>query len=951
MTRITYLIPVVVTALMLLLSGVVHATTFTISNENGLAWMESTSVSISGSPTSITLYLPYNIYAGSSYPIGITVTVYNSGSSSVTATVSANCFNAPSTSLSVGATSSASTTLDVYPSTTGYLGSGTGYLSCTVSTSAGYFTALQLSFYVGESLTSVNMDNNTAYIQINTPSPLPYYSISGTNTLFSSYYVYPFYLIASGYTYPWTIGIVNTQSPVSLSTAPSGSVSSGLDFEIAISNAAVGATAPPITFTLYQTSGFGVTAGNYSKEGSGEAVLTPTTGVVGAFFGYASLLITNSSSSTTWDLMGISYSGIGNVPNNAYLYENTAQLAVLTQPGTYYGLFYLTPKSSSGELPLPVMFNVTLNPMSIVNNVVFRGNTTDIHGIYITLTPISGDLVQFNYAINVVKFLGYPSNVQWINFTELDKFDVFNATHAWSVVSIDNPGSATTKNYQSVIVDLPSYTPVLSIDGYTITHQVLVNPDIDINTTAPSILPAFYFVTNTPYNTASVSTAEANNGYLWSSADIPEIAMLGVGGNVTGALFLSAYAFGNTMVMWFNGGNNIFATNVMLPSDIDYAYFTFMLAPPDLSINTPTGIQNLDGYILNTQIGSGFDMITWNTYNSGQSEAYWYPGLVVGVGFSDIPNNTLYVIGQNVVGQTIGNPVIAYINAPMYGYPESSSAIYMLNNYIMYVFDAIPMTIHVTYANGQPAAGYSVSVSVPNIIGFNDDGTQETTDVAWSVSAYLLQPVYGNVLTTLSGVTNSSGDATVMIPAVWADTQYPTYTIQVGGVSQSVQLQYTADTLEGVTEDIALSSTPSVTISSVTVSPNPVYTTPNSTFTITVTATYNTAPAPISLTYTVVLNGQTYTETVTVPAGSTTYSVTFNLTAPPEAGTYTGTASVASSTSSESTTFTVYNGVTAISLTGITGILIIILALIVIAILYMAVKSRRGGEGGVTIRI
>jgi hypothetical protein len=285
---------------------------------------------------------------------------------------------------------------------------------------------------------------------------------------------------------------------------------------------------------------------------------------------------------------------------------------------------------------------------------------------------------------------------------------------------------------------------------------------------------------------------------------------------------------------------------------------------------------------------------------------------VANVTFSPAPNSTSTLCVSLFNGVTYYNESVSInpgqtwvlINAT--GYAPSNYGLYTGSLEVESAVSSESDSISINVV--QPGTLTSLVVSPTTIT------TTAGSTYSISATAYFTETNETITLEFMNSINGVTYTYNVTVPSGY--TEY-TYTISspapssVGNYSGTVVVDaYPSDTSEQasytlVVQSPSSTSTPTFNITGASISPNPVYTTPNSTFSITITAYYTSAPSGIVLTFNVTFNGKTYTNSISVPQGSTEGSTSFTLTAPTSPGTYSGEVVISGNGSSYSTSFTV----------------------------------------------
>jgi hypothetical protein len=188
---------------------------------------------------------------------------------------------------------------------------------------------------------------------------------------------------------------------------------------------------------------------------------------------------------------------------------------------------------------------------------------------------------------------------------------------------------------------------------------------------------------------------------------------------------------------------------------------------------------------------------------------------------------------------------------------------------------------------------------------------------------------------------NGTDFGTIYVTEYVPGTLYASY----NSVAGPEQYSYSLPSIDDPVVNLELLEQPSnvISVSSVSVSPTNVTASPGEAVNITVTVTLSQAPQVTqSFQGTVTLNGtQVATFTISVPAGSTSASVTVTFNAPSTAGKYNGVVSVGGKTADF--TLSVSSGYVMPSVpSGVSGweVFFIIIIMVIIAIAYVIHKRR-----------
>ena len=885
------------------------------------------------------VYLPGNMYLGT-YSDGfyygalnITVTLYNPGSTSGTATVYVSCpspLGSASTSVTVGATSSATATITLAPNLQGQVITS-GMIACQVYTS----------------LTT----NNVTAISVQVPIGVSQYGVDyyagAYHPAFTESFNAP-YFVFSGTTYEPTLSIY------ALGYSSSGALTVGSQLYLVQTGVgqadddAFSLPTPTSAGQLYNLEFIYVSLPYYSANTGYYYGMAPYThnsvGLLGAngerieyvtYYGFQSganwypiymfsgnlSLVFNTNANYLLAYV-TNASGSVNVRSVTVLQGETGN--VITAPAIEFNLngnqrFYamaLVIDSSVFYNPLPVpllfMFQVNIVPISqeFLSYVINETALPLPSGVSVT-GSVSG-VAPFTARFNITTPLGTLTQVIYGYINELYSPDA--GLYGSSLYS------AVQNNNSIVMGDTPgSNANYLFIVGYTVPtiYQTAVK-----NVIAPSG-PMAPLAQTPPGYAVLTSTSSVTPGPTWTGPFIitnPIEPVFNITGTLSGAIINVTLGLGSG---YASVGNE--AWYVLYVQQIGYLNYFNGLTDGWLAVSAgPVSWSVVGRHVAVINIG-GVLPASGNGYLGVSGVFFAYPlGNLTTPAYEVFPNGTVAQVGNTTIPIYT---VTRFIN---------ESAVYVVNDTTMTLFISMTETPQVVAVyNGQyvgyvtvSAVGASPSVSTrptvitsqsgPVFMGFGVATPTPTTLYTYSgLSVVVAYDVYKPVTTFAVTYQSTNGPVTLDYP-------YPS-----GADDPLIEfmLPYQPQTV--------------VAVSSVSVSPSVVNATAGSTVSIKVTINLTQA-VPSSTTYQgiIMLNGtQVAMFTITVPAGSSSASTTVSFTAPTTPGRYVGTVSVGGASASFTLNVTMPT-------TPVVAWVALLLAIIALVIGYIAYTRRRSGGGG-----
>ena len=898
-------IPVILGILLIVMSMGIHAmafqsgfTTITPNQNTEIVSTLTASYSFSSAigPTSsnpLYIYLPGNMwlgpYASGNYyaALNVTVTLYNSGSTSGSATVYVSCpspLGSTSTTVTVGASSSATATLTLAPNIGGTIETG-GLIQCQVYTnlSTNNVTAISVQIPMPVAQYGVDYYSNAYHPAFTESFDAPYFVFSGT-TYEPTLSITPL----GGLSIGSTLFLVQTgtsgadNSAFSLPTPSSAGQSESLEFIIVSepSSSSSGGyyyAIEPVTLTSVGTSGY-----------YGFTPYMPT------YPGFAS---------------GANWYTLYLFPGNLTLIFNGALEGLVTNVTVPYKIT-TTPvyDGYAGNVQnMPIMemwFNSSENfyVLAFIENASIFGSALPVPTLYmfsVNLIPLTGSSIGYN--VN-----GTPGTLPSV------------LTMSGNISS-----SAPLKFTYTLTTPLETYT----VTGYGfitlmyVPANNLVGTELSIDT-----------YVNTTYS------------FGFTNSNTTELILISINSSKT---LSSTYDVVNPPItspmipaLFVNGGVNGFSYNLTLPiweKVINYSTVTYYVFSQYGGGLYSSFQGTTEDYLYGFITGYSVDHVGWHSIvvfvNETVATYQQYPPVFILPSENSAVNTTMYTIYPN--GTIVQG---SYITVPIYEAKRAFNATSVVVNpsgdvleYLAYLgINEMPQ-VEALY-NGQIIPNVQVSVG----------GVTPQVSPVIEVSTSASGPVFMSFGVAKPVAYSMTYESTTYTYAF--DEYQPVSEFQVSyqAVSGPVlaDYPYPGTAYDPLVEFILLQQpTSAVSVQSVSVTPSSINATTGSTVNMTVTVTLTqAASSTVSFQGTVSLNGtQVASFVVTIPQGQSSASVTVSFTAPSQPGKYQGTVSVGGKTASFTLTVTQ-------STTPIIAWVAFILAIIAIVIGVIAYKKRRRGK-------
>jgi hypothetical protein len=884
------------------------------------------------------VYIPGNIYLGQyadyvyTGAVNFTVTLYNSGPTSGSATVYVSCpspLGSTSASVTVGATSSASVTLTLTANINGPVTSPGQFLQCSVYTSLSTNNVTAVSVQLPIEITNYGIDfYGGAYHPAFTIQFYAPYFTFGTSTYEPSLSIVPF----AGLTMGSTLYLVQTGSSASdtsafsLPTPSSAGQTYSLEF-IFVSLPAT-SSAGHYYYILEPFLPTQLLGGKYLPLKDGSYYSQPNIPGV----------VINQQSGANWVTLYTSPGGITIEPStNLFIQPSVSAFPFYTNATTWYsysgamwsGSWFnvpafaipVPPGQSENVWVLMFMRNESIYgshlwvPVLLMFNIVglgYSANTTlltQVNGASTNPLPPGVSIPQ--YIINV------HGNYTWVNVTlatpigKIIGNTLDTAGYLYSPTSITVlTGQLFSANY-TTSQDWGFYTYAYASNYYLFADDFLVSGSFTPNNNTVFGNTAVSGSSMVPYGLIpifNVTSAGTSNAPLWRFG----ISMQYVNVPVT--------SYENvTVVTAMNQGINLAVSGVSLSGNPSWMFNVV----PNLGFRQYLSVHTIQYFINVTDLtGAGWAVV----YPTSSSQ-------VNATVFMLYPNGTSALLGYKLVPIWTSTRVFNFTIATYY---VSSSNTFVTD--LILGMNQAPQVADVWYSQFVPGATvytttYSSLMSPAPMVttsssGYVFMGYGVPYDTAYGFGS--TNEVYTNIMVTRYGL---------------GTTMYVTYPSVVGTVSYSFSIPSNASDDSVLLFNDPVQPLSAVNVTSVSTTPSSQSVQAGSATNITVTIQLS-APVQVTQAFqgTVSLNGTTVaTFTITVPQGASSASTTVMFVAPSKPGTYYGVVSVNGRTSTFTLTVTP-------SYAQVGTVLLIVLVLIIVVVAVVMYR-RRGGGGTVTIRI
>jgi len=880
-----------------------YATSIVSNLQASYTWGTSSPIG----PTSsnpLYVYIPGNVYLGwyaNGYyytAVNFTVTLYNSGPTSGSATVYVSCpspLGSTSASVTVGATSSASVTLTLTANINGPVTQPGQFLQCSIYTSLTTNNVTAVSVQLPVEITNYGIDlySGTYHPAFSEQFYAPYFTFSGS-TYEPSLSIVPF----AGLTMGSTLFLVQTgtsasdTSTFSLPTPSSAGQSYSLEFIIASLpyQASTGSgntyySIVPIIYAFYNYL-FTIGTSMFINQNSGATMTTiyaSPNGITIIPMGATYAVYTNSTRWFTYTVQVLPHDG---------LWQMHTGIAFPATPGKnneFYALVFMRNSTMYGShLPVPVlfMFNV-VNPGYKMNTTLF----TQVNGT--SSNPLPSGL-GLSAVFNI------HGNYTIANITM--STPIINLTSSLLLVGAYGyaPGNWSFSN--EYVLPAPGGLAFYRMWGtyaYSSTEDVLILWGITSYSIASSAYVGQFSVTRL-------------NGYSFPNYFITPVFNLTVTSSGSAPTWTLGISLQDLVILM--GKNH----GVVIVMPYDYGSY---ISTPSISSNhleEPISAYGFRQYV-STHMLQYFINATDNKFY-----LLAYPwGSINATVINIYPNGTYVTVGYKLVpvlnsGRSINETVASY---------------FVLNtgtfvNDLILTLDQTPQVAALYNAQFAPgvqvyATGYTNMSRAPKVTtsssGYVYMGYAIPQDVAYSFGS--TNEVY----------------TTIYVTKYLIGTLYAQYQSVAGPEQYSYTLPVSDDPVVGL--ELLEQPQNVISVSSVSVSPTNVTASPGETVNITVTVTLSQAPQ-VTQSYqgTVTLNGTTVASfTISVPAGSTSASTTVTFNAPSTAGKYNGVVSVDGKSALFTLTVT-----TPPTMLPTAGLAIFIIIIIIAVIAYLIHRKRRG---------
>ncbi len=891
------------------------------------------------------VYIPGNVYLGQyadymyTAAVNFTVTLYNSGPTSGSATVYVSCpspLGSTSASVTVGASSTASVTLSLTANVNGPVTSPGQFLQCEVYTNLSTNNVTAVSVQLPIEITNYGIDfYGGAYHPAFTISFYAPYFVYGTSTYEPSLSIVPF----AGLTMGSQLYLVQTgtsasdTSAFSLPTPSSAGQTYNLEF-IFVSEPATTPSGhyyyilePFLPTQLLGGKYYPVSIGPYYS-------LLPILGVVINQQGGANwVTLYTSPGGITLEFSTYWTPPIGCSGCSIPFYTNASQwysyLGKMYEGSNWFDVpayaIPVAPGQSENVWVLMFMSNSTIFgsnlwvPVLLMFNIVGLGDSvnttllTQVNGASTNPLPPGVSIPQYIISAN--------GNYTWVNVTlatpigKIIGDTLATAGYLYSPTSITVlTGQLFSANYTVNAWALPGFlTYAYSSNYYLFGDTILVSGSFVPNNNTVFGNTAISGSSLTPYGLIpifNVTSAGTSNAPLWTFG----ISLQYVNVPVT--------PYENvTVVTAMNQGINLSVSGVSLSG---YPKWMFNVVPA-LGFREYLGVHTIQYFINVTAYNNAGWAVMYPTSSSQVNATV----------FMLYPNGTSALLGYKLVPIWTSTRVFNFTIATYY---VSGSPVGTFVTDLILSMNQAPQVADVWYSQFVPGATvytttYSSLMSpAPRVTtsssGFVTMGYGVPYDVSYAFGS--TNQVYTNIMVTKYGL---------------GTTMYVTYPSVVGTVSYSFSIPSNASDDSVLLFNDPVQPLSAVNVTSVSVTPTSQTVQANSAVNITVTIKLS-APVQVTQAFqgTVTLNGTTVaTFTITVPQGQSSATATVMFVAPSKPGTYYGVVNVAGLTSTFTLTVTP-------SYAQVGTVLLIVLVLIIVVVAVVMYR-RRGGGGAVTIRI
>jgi hypothetical protein len=886
------------------------------------------------------VYIPGNIYLGQyadyvyTGAVNFTVTLYNSGPTSGSATVYVSCpspLGSTSASVTVGATSSASVTLTLTANINGPVTSPGQFLQCSVYTNLSTNNVTAVSVQLPIEITNYGIDfYGGAYHPAFTISFYAPYFVYGTSTYEPSLSIVPF----AGLTMGSTLYLVQTGSSASdtstfsLPTPSSAGQTYNLEFifvslpattpsghyyyilEPFLPTQLLGGKYYPVSIgTYYSQPGIPGVVINQQSGANWVTLYTSPGGITLEFSTYQTLPVGCSGCSIPFYTNASQwYFYAGDMYSGSWF--NVPAYAIPVAPGqseNVWVLMFMRNESIYGShlwAPVLLMFNIV--------GLGYSANTTlltQVNGASTNPLPPGVSIPQ--YIINV------HGNYTWVNVTLATPIGKIIGKALDTAGYLYSPTSITVLTGQlfSANYTTSQYwgfdTYAYASNYYLFADDILAGGSFTPNNNTVFGNTAVSGSSMVPYGLVpifNVTSAGTSNAPLWRFG----ISMQYVNVPVT--------SYENvTVVTAMNQGINLAVSGVSLSG---YPSWMFNVVP-NLGFRQYLSVHTIQ-YFINVTDYTGAGWAVVYPTSSSQVNATVY---------ELYPNGTSELLGYKLVPIWVSTRVFNFTIATYY---VSSSNTFVTD--LILGMNQAPQVADVWYSQFVPGA----TVYTTTYSSLMSPAPRVTT----SSSGYVFMG-YGVPYDTSYGFGSTNEVYTDIMVTRYGlgTTMYVTYPSVVGTVSYSFSIPSGASDDSVLLFNDPVQPLSAVNVTSVSTTPSSQSVQAGSAVNITVTIKLS-APVQVTQAFqgTVSLNGTTVaTFTVTVPEGASSASATVMFVAPSKPGTYYGVVNVNGMTSTFTLTVT-----PSYAQVGTVVLIVLVLIIIVVAVV---MYRRRGGGGTVTIRI